>query len=449
MSEETPAVQEPQEGAAAPQSQEPQEQPTPQEPAGGEDTPPDGEAPAASEPHVELTPEAENVKSILAAAELNPDILNDPEVKALVDEANKMKNPGAKPEGETPASITGEGEEQEGAEADPADGTTDEPEDETTEGTEDDTTDDTTEEGEEGAEGDDSSLFSSKPESKIPTSFNDFGDVVEFMYAQYGLNDKDPKALTKHFNSINKWRNDSQKLSESQNKMDDVESYFNSLPEPLYQALTDFNKGEDWQESLNGKTLKLDFKKDFSNHKLGDVMNYYFPNDYTEEDLKGDEAVVAKAKNLAEKQYNIDRKSFDQKRAEYDRTAQSHQKDVKASVDSSVKKLRESFPELSTNAERKVRKALSSGDVTNLFMNADGTYKEDAGEKLVLAMFGKEEIDRLVKKESKKAASKATEKVVTRASDKPSSRRSQEVPAPTTEEDTRKRYADLYETPTY
>lgn len=405
-----------------------------------ETTAPAEQAPAQDD--VSLTPDAENVKKVMMAAELNPEIAKDPNVAKLLEEANKLKNPEAQ---QNETKETQEEAKPEETSKESTEQTTEESEEqgeETVEGEGVDEGEETTDETEE------SNLFTSTKTTNLP-AFEELGDVVEYMYKQFGLKENDPDALKKHFSSIGKWRNDSQKLVDTQNKLDEAESYFAQLPEPLFNALSDYAAGNDWQESLGGKTLKLDLNKDFSNHKLAEVVNYYFPGEYSEEDLKGDDAVTQKAARFAEKQYNIDKKGFEQQRADYERQAQVRQQNLKTSADSSVKKLKNSFPELNANAERKIRKVLNGGEVLNLFYNGDGSYKEDAAEKLVLAMFGKQELDRLVKKESKKAASRATEAVVSRASDKPSSTKKQEVPVPTSEEDIKKKFSELYPSQTY
>lgn len=399
---------------------------------------------------VNLTPEAENIRNLLSAVEVNPALANDPEIAKIIEGANKMA---AEKDGSKPGQQTTKNEEE-----DEKKETQQEEQQESEEDSEE-STDEETEKDEEEGEGevededvdDDetSGIFSSAPKSKVP-EFSDFSDVVEYIYKQNNLKESDPKALEKYFNSVSKWRNDSKRLGESQTRLDEVESYFASLPEPLFQALNDYANGKEWQDSLNGQTLKIDFNKDFSNHSLYDIVNYYFPNEYKPEDLKDkDDAVVQKAVRFAEKQYNTDKRSFEQQRTEYERQAQLQQKNLASSVDSSVKKLKDAFPDFNTNTERKVRKLMSAGNVTSLFYNSDGTYKDDAAEKLVMAIYGKQEIDRLVKKASRKAESKATEQVVSRASDKPTSKKKQEVPTATTEENIMKHFKELFPSKTY
>jgi hypothetical protein len=60
----------------------------------------------------------------------------------------------------------------------------------------------------------------------------------------------------------------------------------------------------------------------------------------------------------------------------------------------------------------KVRNTLVEGKLDDLFLNPDGSYKEEAAELVAYAMYGKQMAERLIKRGEKKGISQANRELV-------------------------------------
>ena len=126
------------------------------------------------------------------------------------------------------------------------------------------------------------------------------------------------------------------------------------------------------------------------------MLEHYFPGDFTEEDLsyKESDPTVTKGIKLAEKQYDFDRKSFEKKRAQYVQVAEEKSNANNESIKGSVEALSQVFPDMDKNAVNKIRTVMKGGDLSNILLNKDGTWKTNAASKIAYMLYGEDEIKR-------------------------------------------------------
>lgn len=322
------------------------------------------------EPVVEENPTSggEAMSTILSAVKTNPELANDPEIAAVL----KMAS-GEKVEAVKEKPVVAEKDNKE-------------PEAKKEAVKEEEATEEVKEEDEEKNASD--SNFYKKVDKDNKVEFGNLDEALEHIKDKYSIDD-----LGTFFNSADKWRKGAQDIDETQEKFDDIQNAFSELPEPLFNAFQAWANGKDWTGEVQNAGL-LDYKSDFEDYETYDIVNHYFPDEYEEDDFteNSDDATVKRAAKLAKKQYEAEQESFEDQRAEYMRKGEDLQKVLKSSTSSSVDKLRESFPDFSKDALKKVKDTMISGDLTSLFFNKDGSYTDDAAEKIALLLYGRDEI---------------------------------------------------------
>lgn len=223
--------------------------------------------------------------------------------------------------------------------------------------------------------------------------FESVEQVQSFVKEKYGVDD-----LNKLFPSADKWRNDSQELTKANGEVAKYETLFNGLPSDLYEMFQRHTKGEDYKDVILGRP-NLDFTKKENEQSGRDLVNAYFPDQFSKEDWEAYndnehdnhdsvKRVIDLAIPQAQKQYTTQQGEFDVTRA----TAIKAQDDLvllkTTSADSSVEHLTKSVPELNTQYATSLRTELLGGGLQDLFLKEDGSFKEDALYRMMMAKDG-------------------------------------------------------------
>lgn len=263
-------------------------------------------------------------------------------------------------------------------------------------------------------------LGSVKTKVKKSDYVDNFDQFKELSKKELGVEIADFKGLQRFIEtSAKKWRMDSQKVAEVQSQVQQYESMFDNMPSEMLDGIRAFFEGRsDWKQSIVN-TSTLDFRKSVDEIKTRDLIDHYFPGEFTEEDFSAEEK--PKALTLAEKaakdKFSIEKKGREEKSASELKAAQARLEAKKASITSSFASLKESFPNLDNSLEKQVKSIMESGDINSIFYNKDGSFKPNAAESLMMAIKGNETIKKLVAIASKQSESKTNEEILTRASD--------------------------------
>lgn len=346
---------------------------------------------------------ASAMATILAAVKDNPSLAEDPEIKTVIEMANKANQGAEQPPAKQKTEKTFESKE---------DNTDEQPTKEPTTESED-------------------SLFFKKDETddKEEVDVKDFDGAKDYIKEKYSIDDMDT-----FFSSVDKWRKVSQETGHSQEKLEDIQDAFTKMPEPLFNAFNSWANGGDWKNPLSGIGGGLDYSANFGDYDTYEIVNFYFPGEYEKDDFDGhtEDKIVQRATKLAQSQYETERQAFEDERAVYMNQAEERQALIKDSTTSSVNILKEAFPDFGKKALKKVKDTMVSGDLSGLFYDKDGSYSKDAAIKVALALFGKDEIKR-----AKSRADKSQEVLrnnVDKTADKPSVKSTQSQQAQIPEE---------------
>lgn len=212
-----------------------------------------------------------------------------------------------------------------------------------------------------------------------------------------GMEIKDTQTAKTLFESIKKFRTDSQQVADLKTKLSENEQLYSKLPLQLKNVVAEFVNGGDWHGLLSSEAVNLDFMQDADKQNVKALIKFYhkdeaFVNeDFTEEGLK--DKRMQTLLSLAKKQFNLDKSNIETERARITREADEKKIRFASSIESSVQNLRSEFPAFGETEVTEINSVLSTpGKLRDLFFNNDGTFKVEAAKRLAFALYGEEAI---------------------------------------------------------
>ena len=224
-------------------------------------------------------------------------------------------------------------------------------------------------------------------------------------------------------------------LIETQSKFEEVSktnehlnTVFDKMPEELYEAIKIWGNGggaEEYRAVINSAP-SVDFSKKFEDHDSKEMVEAYFKNKVTEDDWEefkdsdGDPDVkdkVASYIELASEKYSVSQSKFEHEKSTYETNAKQMLELRQAAFNSS----RENFPkafegttlEIKEDYIAKVDKSLQTQQsILAVFMNPDGSLKENAHEMMAMATEGKNVVIQQANALRNRMVSKAREEVL-------------------------------------
>lgn len=202
---------------------------------------------------------------------------------------------------------------------------------------------------------------------------------------------------------------------------DEIQDFLVGLPEKIYNAMETHYKGGDWEAELAQANSKVDFTKPVTSIDEVDLVNHYYPGDFSADDFlsKGTDEVLQKAISIAKKSFERDARGVAADKQALTARMNEKAEAVKSSVDRSISQLKKTFPEISDNAVRKIQKSMVTGDYKSIFFNADGTFTPEAAKSIALALYGDQEIRKSARGQARQEANQQVADVISRGSDKP------------------------------
>lgn len=266
-------------------------------------------------------------------------------------------------------------------------------------------------------------LNKKKPEAASAPVIKNPEDILSLVKAKYGQEYSKIEELPKFFESVDKMRVEAQKFNEVNKELTQFKEEWKNLPSQFHDALDLYVKGQDFTEAFV-KTSKLDFTKPVEAQDIKSLVNQYFPNKFTEDDFedpsdKSEKLIMAE--EAAKLKYVAEKQMFDTKRATYTEKAQLTEKARNESMESSVKMLEQRFPEMDKVALEQVKSIFKGGPqkILSTFLNPDGTFKPDAGIKLMMAEYGESEISNIVDLTAHKVETEQNLQLLTRGAEAP------------------------------
>lgn len=246
--------------------------------------------------------------------------------------------------------------------------------------------------------------------------------LFEAVKSTFGQEVKEMKDMTKVLESAKKWRADSQKLEETSREATGLREILENLPEHMVESIQKYYKGEDYMAPF--KSLpKFDYKETAEKQDIKELVNHYFPGEFTEEDFA--EETPHKSLQIAitasKDKYTVEKSSLETKRADEMLKADNRLAAIKTSVTSSVNHLKQTFPDTLEENVKDIQSILEGGQqaVLGLIFNQDGTVKPEAAEGLMFLKHGKSEIEYMMQAAGHIAETKVAEDLLSRTADGP------------------------------
>lgn len=260
---------------------------------------------------------------------------------------------------------------------------------------------------------------------KEELDLSDIDKVNSYVKNKFGVD-----ALDKFISSADKWRKDSQTLSQESKKIKAYEQVFQTMPDELLQAVTDFTEGKDWKDPILSRP-HLNFAKGVEEYNTKQLIDAFYPDKFSEDEWEafkeGNDESITKAVNVvleqAKEKYTQAKGSFESERARRQEDANRVNTLKQESVSGSVSFLKESLPDVSDSYVQSIQEDMLSGDLNKIFFNEDGTYAKDAALKAALARDGFELIKQLITINTHKAQTEERQEILSRGADKPQARR--------------------------
>lgn len=254
-----------------------------------------------------------------------------------------------------------------------------------------------------------------KKAKEIKLNFEPPKEMIDLISSRFGVND-----ASKFFSSVETWRNQAQEGSELKREYEALTADLQALPMDLRASIEMWASGEDYTKALT-MSQRLDFSGDFSKQDPESLVQHYFGEQYdelvsafeadkiSEDDLQDRIKLLA---NSTKRLFVEDKKALEKEREDFLNRQKFESENLKKTALLSVENLSKAYPNFSKSEVSKIRNILIEGKADNLFMNADGTYKEDAAELVAYAMYGKKMLESVKKLAQRQGESMANQKLV-------------------------------------
>lgn len=277
--------------------------------------------------------------------------------------------------------------------------------------------DDDSEEDEEDEKVDDIFGIMSTPKKakEFKLNFEPPKEMIDLISSKFGV--KDP---SKFFSSVDTWRSQAQEGSEIRKEYEALTNDLQAMPQDIRMMVQMWANGEDYTKAFNSSE-RLDFSDDFKNQNSESLVQHYFGEQYDELVSEFEDGDISESEfdnrikllaSSTKRLFNEDKQALDKEREEFLERQKSEFQNMKKTALLSVENLGKAYPDFSKSEISKIRGLLVEGKIDNLFMNADGTYKEDAAELVAYAMYGKKMLDSVRKVAKRQGESEANQKIV-------------------------------------
>ena len=255
----------------------------------------------------------------------------------------------------------------------------------------------------------------SKSKKEVRLNFEPTKEMINFISSNYGIKDANT-----FFNSVGTWREQAQKGSEIEKEYDALTADLQAMPPEIRTAVQLWADGEDYTQALMGNE-RLDFSDDFLNQDVENLVQHYLPEEYDElaelfengeleeEDLEERLLLLART---TKRMFTEDKRALEEEREQYAIRQKNEFQNMKKSALLSVDNLSKAYPNFSKSEISKIRTTLVEGKVDSLFVNPEGSYKDNAAELIAFASYGKKMLESVKKAAQRRGESEANMAIV-------------------------------------
>lgn len=254
-----------------------------------------------------------------------------------------------------------------------------------------------------------------KKAKEFKLNFEPPKEMIDLISSKFGV--KDP---SKFFSSVDVWRSQAQEGSEIKKEYEALTNDLQAMPQDIRMMVQMWANGEDYTKAFNSSE-RLDFSGDFKDQTPESLVQHYFGEQYDELISEFEDGDLSESEfdnrikllaSSTKRLFNEDKQALEKDREEFLNRQKSEFQNMKKTALLSVDNLGKAYPDFSKSEISKIRSLLVEGKVDNLFMNADGTYKEDAAELVAYAMYGKKMLESVRKVAKRQGESEANQKIV-------------------------------------
>jgi hypothetical protein len=254
-----------------------------------------------------------------------------------------------------------------------------------------------------------------KGRKEVKLNFEPTKEMINFISSNYGIKD-----ASTFFNSVGTWREQAQKGSEIEKEYEALTADLQAMPPEIRNAVQLWADGEDYTQALTMEE-RLDFSSDFNNQDVENLVQHYLPEEYDElaeafengeleeEDLEERLLLLART---TKRMFTEDKRALEDEREQYALRQKNEFQNMKKSALLSVDNLSKAYPNFSKSEISKIRTTLVEGKVDSLFMNPDGSYKDNAAELIAFASYGKKMLESVKKAAQRRGESEANMAIV-------------------------------------
>jgi hypothetical protein len=254
-----------------------------------------------------------------------------------------------------------------------------------------------------------------KKGKEIKLNFEAPKEMIDLISSKFGVND-----ASKFFSSVDTWRNQAQEGSEVKKEYEALTADLQAMPSDIRMAVQLWANGEDHTTAFMS-SQRLDFSGDYKGQDPESLVQHYFGEQYDELTTSLEDGDISESEfdnsvrllaNSTKRLFAEDKQALEKEREDFTNRQKNEFQNLKKTALLSVENLSKAYPSFSKSEVAKIRTILVEGKAENLFVNADGTYKEDAAELVAYAMYGKKMLESVKKIAERQGESKANQKIV-------------------------------------
>ena len=204
----------------------------------------------------------------------------------------------------------------------------------------------------------------------------------------------------------------------------------NKIPDDILGLINSWANNEDYVSKMREYGSKtIDFTAPFEKQSLRSILSYYAPSSKLS-DIEDDSEFEKELKDSGlydtlKKNYAIDAKETVSIRKKIADENDAKVKKLTESANASIENISKSFPDIKFNKKHsdEVANIMTRGSagILELFLNSDGTYKQEAAGIIAMAKYGYDAIKDLKEMLMKRAETKVTEDFISRGKKTPDS----------------------------
>lgn len=218
-------------------------------------------------------------------------------------------------------------------------------------------------------------------------------DKYKSFIEKTGVNISSDDDIISYINKAKELEERESELIKEKRLGDDFKTFFETAPEDIKSLLVDYASGKDYRKTGNEMfSNNIDYNKSWNEYSDKDILVKRY-NDISDDDFEELEEKAKQAlEKSAQKAYETERNNIIVGNKKFLDGQKAIAENINQSIQKSIQKLQERFPEMSKAKIKEIEKKMYSAPFKDMF-NDDRTYKDDAAIKLAMANYGVETIE--------------------------------------------------------